>query len=85
MTILGVNLNPYDEVEITCTTHIGNLAVRVVKPIGEVGGGVGTEGRLKIWPENSADPQLPGDHGNKLWFRVEDIEAIRVVTREDGK
>lgn len=39
---------------------------------------------IKVWPEDDGDPQLPKDHGGKIWFLSKDITEI-VPTEINGE
>lgn len=41
-------------------------------------GTLDSDGRIKFWPVDSDDPQLPPDCNGKLWFDRETVEVVRV-------
>lgn len=79
MNVCGIVVFQWDDIRITGRIVSEYGSPRVVDLYGTVGTCDLEAGRLKVWPCDERDPQLPANNDGKLWFVAADVEAIAVV------
>jgi hypothetical protein len=69
------DLDEFDYVRVTGTV-LSEADCHVVKLHGTVAT-LSMDGKIKIWPVNPDDPQLPPDCNGKLWFDRATVQIER--------